>query len=72
MNTERKQERKRDMSSLAVDHLIAEDRVKVWSAFHILNQPGSCLNPVFAPWSAAQLVVSCAVVELQALGKIEH
>lgn len=48
MNTQRKHERQRGMSSLAADHLVAEDRVNVWSAFHILNHPGSCLNPGFA------------------------
>lgn len=50
VNTQRKHEGKRDLSSLAVDHLVAEDRVNVWSVFHIPNQPGSCLNPGFSPW----------------------
>lgn len=49
MNTQRKHERKKGVSSLAVDHLGAEDRVNVWCASHILNQPGSCLNPGFVP-----------------------
>lgn len=42
------------MGSLAVDHLVAEDRVNVRTAFHTLNQPGSWINPGFAPQVTSQ------------------